>query len=151
MQDITKSIEKGINSTPITYTMTNKNYQEIDQDETIDKEIDTVTLEDQQHKSPAQLILTVCGFMINKIARMPKTTGQKRARKKNIELINDANQAAACLVEYVNKVGGEQKKFKSLEELKQHMTKEAAIKNGGVSSEEEEKEEEQEEEEEEEE
>ena len=57
---------------------------------------------------------------------------------------------SACLVEYVNKVGGGQKKFKSLEELKQHMTKEAAIKNGGVSSEEEEKEEEEEEEEEEE-
>ena len=82
---------------------------------------------------------------------MPKTTGQKRASKKNIELIDNANQAAACLVEYVNKVGEGQKKFKSLEELKQHMTKEAAIdnkKNGGVSSEEEEEEEEEEEQEE---
>ncbi len=61
---------------------------------------------------------------------------------------------AACLVEYVNKVGGWQKKFKSLEELKQHTTKEAAINkeiNGGVSSEEEEEKEEEEEEKEEEE
>ena len=67
----------------------------------------------------------------------------KNASNKNIELINNANQAAACLVEYVNKVGVGKKKFKSLEELKQHMTKEAAIdkkKNGGVSSEEEEEE-----------
>ncbi len=32
---------------------------------------------------------------------------------------------SACLVEYVNKVGGGQKKFKSFEEMKQHMAKEA--------------------------
>jgi hypothetical protein len=135
VQDITKSIEKGTKSTPTKYTMTDKNYQEISQNETINDEIDTVTPEDQQRKTPAQLMSTVSGFMINKIARMPKMTGQKRASKKNIELINNANRAAACLVEYVNKVGEGQKKFKSLEELKQHMTKEAAIdktKKGGV-------------------
>ena len=87
----------------------------------------TVTPEDQQRKTPAQLMSTISSFMINKIATMQKTTGQKRPSKKSIALINSANQAAACLVEYVNKVGGGQKKFKSLEELKQHMTKEAAI------------------------
>ena len=127
--------------------MTDQNYQEISQDENINNEIDTVTPEDQQRKTPAQLMSTVSGFMINEIARMPKTTGQKKASKKSIELITSANQVAACLVEYVNKVGGGQKKFKSLEELKQHMTKEAAIDkkiNGGVSSEEEEEEEEEE-------
>ena len=133
---------------PTKYAMTDKDYQQTSQEETINDEIDTVTPEDQQRKTPAQLMLTVSGFMINEIARMPKTTGQKKASKKSIELINSANQAAACLVEYVNKVGGQQKKFKSLEELKQHMTKEAAIDkkiNGGVSSEEEEEEEEEEE------
>ena len=62
--------------------MTDKNYQEISQDETINDEIDTVTPEDQQRKTPAQLMSTVSSFMINKIARMPKTTGQKRASKK---------------------------------------------------------------------
>jgi hypothetical protein len=56
---------------------------------------------------------------------MPKTTGKKKVSQKNIELINNANRVAACLVEYVNKVGGGQKKFKSLEEMKQHMAKEA--------------------------
>ncbi len=48
---------------------------------------------------------------------------------------------AACLVEYVNKVGGGQKKFKSLEEMKQHMAKEAECNkrtNAGESSEEDE-------------
>jgi hypothetical protein len=39
-----------------------------------------------------------------------------------------------CLVEYVNKVGGGQKKFKSLEEMKQHMAK----ANAGENSEEDE-------------
>jgi hypothetical protein len=125
--------------------MTDKNYQEISQDETINNKIDTVTPEDQQRKTPVQLMSTVSSFMIDEIARMPKTTGQKRASQKNIQLRNNANQAAAFLVEYVNKVGGGQQKFKSLEEMKQHMSKEAAInkrKNGGVSSEEEEEEEE---------
>ena len=106
---------------PTKYTMTDKDYQQTSQEETINDEIDMVTPEDQQRKTPAQLMLTVSGFMINEIARMPKMTGQKRASKKNIELINESNQTAACLVEYVNKVGGGQKKFKSLEEMKQHI------------------------------
>ncbi len=87
VQDITKSIEKGTKSTPTKYTMTDQNYQEISQDENINDEIDTVTPEDQQRKIPAQLMSTVSGFMINEIARMPKTTGQKKASKKSIELI----------------------------------------------------------------
>ena len=126
---------------PTKYTMTDKNYQEISQDETINDEIDTVTPEDQQRKTPAQLMSTVSSFMINEIARMPKTTGKKKVSQKNIELINNANRAAACLVEYVNKVGGGQKKFKSLEEMKQHMVKEAESNkrtNAGESSEEDE-------------
>ena len=77
MQDITKSIDKGTNTKPTKYTITTKNYQEIDQEETIDKEIETVTPEDQEHKTPAQLILTICGFMIDKITRSPKRAGKK--------------------------------------------------------------------------
>ena len=126
---------------PTKYTMTDQNYQEISQDENINNEIDTVTPEDQQRKTPAQLMSTVSSFMINEIARMPKTTGKKKVSQKNIELINNANRAAACLVEYVNKVGGGQKKFKSLEEMKQHMAKEAESNkrtNAGESSEEDE-------------
>ncbi len=48
---------------------------------------------------------------------------------------------SACLVEYVNKVGGGQKKFKSLEEMKQHTAIEAESNkrtNAGESSEEDE-------------
>ena len=64
------------------YTMTDKDYQQTSQEETINDEIDMVTPEDQQRKTPAQLMPTVSGFMINKIARMPKMTGQKKASKK---------------------------------------------------------------------
>jgi len=141
VQDITKSIEEGKKSMPTKYTMTDKDYQQTSQEETINNEIDTVTPEDQQRKTPAQLMSTVSGFMINEIARMPKTTGKKKVSQKNLELINNANQAAACLVEYVNKVGGGQKKFKSLKEMKQHMAKEAESNkrtNAGESSEEDE-------------
>ncbi len=126
---------------PTKYTMTDKDYQQTSQEETINDEIDMVTPEDQQRKTPAQLMSTVSIFMINEIARMPKTTGKKKVSQKNIELKNNANRAAACLVEYVNKVGGGQKKFKSLEEMKQHMAKEAESNkrtNSGESSEEDE-------------
>ena len=82
VQDITKSIEKGTKSTPTKYTMTDQNYQEISQDENINNEIDTVTPEDQQRKTPAQLMSTVSSFMINEIARMPKTTGKKKVSQK---------------------------------------------------------------------
>ncbi len=100
-----------------------------------------VTPEDQQRKTPAQLMSTVSSFMINEIARMPKMTGKKKVNQKNIELINDANWSAACLVEYIRKVRGGQKKFKSLEEIKQHMAKESESNkrtNAGESSEEDE-------------
>ena len=126
---------------PTKYTMTDKDYQKTSQEETINDEIDMVTPEDQQRKTPEQLVSTVSSFMINEITRMPKTTGKKKVSQKNIELINNANRAAACLVEYVNKVGGGQKKFKSLEEMKQHMAKEAESNkrtNAGESSEEDE-------------
>ena len=52
------------------------------------------------------------------------------------------NQAAACLVEYINKVKKRDRKFKLLNELKQQMTKEAHIEKGGQSSKEEESDEE---------
>ena len=86
MQDITKSIEEGKKSMPTKYTMTDKDYQQTSQEETINDEIDTVTPEDQQCKTPVQLMSTVSSFMINKIARMPKTTGKKKVSQKNIEL-----------------------------------------------------------------
>ena len=78
VQDITKSIEEGKKSMPTKCTMTDKDYQQTSQEETISDEIDMITPEDQQRKTPAQLMSTVSSFMINKIARMPKMTGKKK-------------------------------------------------------------------------
>ncbi len=69
---------------PTKYTMTDKDYQQTSQEETINNEIDTVTPEDQQRKTPAQLMATVSSSMINEIARMPKMTGKKNVSQKNI-------------------------------------------------------------------
>jgi hypothetical protein len=55
VQDITKTIEEGKKSMPTKYTMTDKDYQQTSQEETINNEIDTVTPEDQQRKTPVQL------------------------------------------------------------------------------------------------
>ena len=66
----------------------------------------------------------VGSFMINKIERMPKKVSQK-----NKDLINNANRAAACLVEYVNKVRSGEKNFKSLQEMTKHMAKESETQN----------------------
>ena len=39
---------------------------------------------------------------------------------------NNANLAAACLVQYVNKKSGQRPTFKSLDHMNQHMAEEAA-------------------------
>ena len=81
----------------------------------------------------------VGSFMINEIERMPKKVSQK-----NRDLINNANRAAACLVEYVNKVRSGEKNFKSLQEMTKHMAKESETqtrKNDAESSAEEEEDE----------
>jgi hypothetical protein len=75
--------------------MTDKDYQQTSQEETINNEIDTVTPEDQQRKTPVQLMSTVSSFMINKIARMQKMTGKKKVSQKN--RINKQNKSSGCM------------------------------------------------------
>ncbi len=52
-------------------------------------------------------------------------------------MINNANRAAACLVEYNNKIRSGEKNFKPLQEMTKHMAKENR-KNDAESSAEEE-------------
>ena len=68
----------------------------------------------------------------------------KKVSQKNKDLINNANQAAAYLVEYVNEVRSGEKNFKSLQEMTKHTAKESENqnrKNDAESSEEEEEDE----------
>ena len=53
---------------------------------------------------------------------MTKTTDKKNANKKNIKLLNSANEVAACLVALANK--DRQIFFLSLEEMQAHMREE---------------------------
>ncbi len=86
----------------------------------------------------------VSSFMIDKINRLSKNKGNKKLSQKQIDLINKTNQAAACLVEYVNKTGDTGKKFKTLNQLKKFMAdeveKQKEALEGGSSEDDEEKE-----------
>ena len=104
--------------------MTNENYQRITNDETNISDIEKFAPEDQRRKTPEQLMSIVGSFMINEIEIMPKKVSQK-----NKDLINNANWAAACLVEYINKVRSGEKNFKSLQEMTKHMAKESETQN----------------------
>ena len=60
---------------------------------------------------------------------MPKlkkiTTDSVKVSQKDIDLHNNANLAAACLVEYVNTKSVNGRTFKSLKNMNQHMAEEA--------------------------
>ncbi len=124
VQDIAKSIERGSTSLPPKYNMTDKNYQRITQDETNISDIEKFAPEDQRRKTPEQLMSIIGSFMINEIERMPKNVSQK-----NKDLLNNANWAAGCLVEYVNEVRSGEKNFKLLQEMTKHMAKESETQN----------------------
>ena len=146
VENIAKSFEnKKKKNFPQQYKMTTHSYKKTETKKGESRgDIETYTPEDQQHKTPEMLMSLVSGFMIDEIVRLPKATGKKNLSQKNIDLINKTNQAAACLVEYVNKTGETEKKFNTLKELKKFMTDEAEKQkedNDGESSEEDEEEE----------
>ncbi len=111
--------------------MTDENYQRITHDETNIDDIEKFSPEDQRCKTSEQLMSIVGSFMTKKIERMPK-----KGRPKNKDLINNANRAAACLVEYDNTVRSGEKNFKSLQEMTKHMAKESEnqIRNNDAES-----------------
>ena len=84
----------------------------------------------------------VCNFIANEIAKIEiKTTEKSKVSQKDIDLHNNVNIAAVCLVQYVNKKLVEGPTFKSLEHMNQHMTEDAATydeEKDGDSSEDEE-------------
>ena len=81
------------------------NFKQTVQEETnYEDDIEEFTPETQKRKSQEQLLTVVGDFMMDEIKKLSK------AKKKNIDSINSANRAVACLVQYVNKV--ENKAFK---------------------------------------
>ena len=73
--------------------------------------------------------------------RKLKKTEKSKVSQKDIDLHNNVNIAAVCLVQYVNKKLVEGPTFKSLEHMNQHMAEDAATydeEKEGDSSEDEE-------------
>ncbi len=86
------------------YTMRDNNFESTDRDDYINIEIKKVTPKQQEHETEAQLMENVCKFMKNEIAKIEtKNTDRVKVSQKDIDLHNNANLAAACLVHYVNK------------------------------------------------
>ncbi len=62
-----------------------------------------------------------------KLQKYKKTTERVKVSQKDIDLNNNANLVAACLVQYVNTTSVNGPTFKSLEHMNQHMAKEASM------------------------
>jgi hypothetical protein len=62
--------------------------------------------------------------MMGEIDTITKTAQKKIANQKDIELLNSANEAAACLVELVNTE--REKTFSTLAEMQEHMAEQAS-------------------------
>ena len=76
-----------------------------------------------------------------KSQKLKKITEKRKVSQKDIDLHNNANLAAACLVQYVNKKSVKGPAFNTLEHTNQHMAQEAATydeEKEGDSSEDEE-------------
>jgi hypothetical protein len=128
---VTQSIKEGETSIRKNYAMKKKDdFKRAVQGETKQEdEIEEFTPGTQKRKSQEQLMTVVGDFMMDEIKKLSK------AKKKNIDSINSANRAVACLVQYVNTV--EQKAFQSIEEMKEHMAEKAKTSkstNAGESS-----------------
>jgi hypothetical protein len=67
--------------------------------------------------------LHVSNFMKDKIEILAKKAQKKIANQKDIKLLNSANEAAACLVELVNKERDEN--FSTLEAMHKYMEEKA--------------------------
>ena len=134
VKDLTNSIEskkkqKKVNESQLmtTYTMRDNNFASKEDDDHTNIGIRNITPKQQDHKTEAQFMETVCKFMTNKIAKIAKkTTESVKVSQKDIDLHNSDNLAAACLVQYVNKKSVQGPTFKSLDHMNQHMAEQTA-------------------------
>ncbi len=94
------------------YAMSNTSYKPNNQEASNNINIVQFTPEQQRHKTPDQLYLHLCDFMMEGIKTMTKIANKQQKTQKDTKLLNSANEAAACLVELANKAHGK-KLFKS--------------------------------------
>ncbi len=101
------------------YAMLETSYKPADDETCNSINIVKFTPEQQQHNSPEQLFLHVSNFMKDKIETLTKKAQKKNANQTDIKLLNSANEAAACLVELVNKERDED--FSTLAAMQEYM------------------------------
>ncbi len=97
--------------------MSTTSYKPNNQEASNNVNIVRFTPEQQRHKTPDQLYLHLCDFMMKGIGTMTKTANKKN--QKDIKSLNSANEAAACLVELANKERDEN--FSNLEQMQTYM------------------------------
>jgi hypothetical protein len=105
------------------YAMSETSYKPADDETCNSVNIVKFTPEQQQHKTPEQLFLHVSNFMKNEIETLTKKARKKNANQQDIKLLNSANEAAACLVELVNKEHDED--FSTLAAMQEYMEEKA--------------------------
>ncbi len=81
------------------------------------------TPQQQRNKPQEHLFLHVSNFMKDKIETLQKKAHKKNANQKDIKLVNCANEAAACLVELINKNCDED--FSTLDAMQEYMEEKA--------------------------
>jgi hypothetical protein len=79
------------------------------------------TPQQQQNKTKEQLFLCVSNFMKDEIETFQKKANRKNTNQKGIKLLNCANEAAACLVELLNKI--QQEDLSTLDTMGEYMKK----------------------------
>jgi hypothetical protein len=96
-----KHFQRTKKHSPNQYAMSNTSYKPNKQEASNNVNINQFTPEQQQCKTLDQLYLHLCDFMMEGIETMTTTANKKN--QKDIELLNSANEGAACLVELANK------------------------------------------------
>ncbi len=110
--------------------MSETSYKPADEETCSTINIVKFTPEQQQHKTPEQLFLHVSNFMKDKIKTLTKKAQKKNTNQKDIKLLNSAYEAAACLVEIVNKEHDDT--FSTLAEMQEHMEEKAMNQKSNV-------------------
>jgi hypothetical protein len=105
------------------YAMSETSYKPADEETSNNINIVKFTPQQQQNKTPEQLFLHVSNFIKDKIETLAKKAQKKNANQKDIELLNSASEAAACLVELVNKEHDEN--FSTLKAMHEYMEEKA--------------------------
>ena len=107
----------------IKYVMSETSYKPTKEETRDSINIVRFTPQQQQNKTQEQLFLHVSNFMKDKIETLRKKAHKKNANQQDIKLLNCANEAAACLVELVNKNCDED--FSTLDAMQEYMEEKA--------------------------